>query len=158
MNLENNLDMTETEKLFEKYAEEGEKMDVLEALRLLTKAYMQECGMSLGYRTVVYTAAEMWQGDKLKAGCGNNFTEEQVKEPLVELMPFLCDEYDPEYYGKWDIGFGFSDEAFKEMSLDIIDEKEFDEDTLRALCWGIKHMPELVEKWLLEDMKTWKDL
>ena len=51
---------TETEKIFEKYAEEGEKMDALEALRLLTKAYIQECGNSIGMRTTVYTAAEQW--------------------------------------------------------------------------------------------------
>ena len=70
MNLENNLDMTETEKLFEKYAEEGEKMDALEALRLLTKAYMKECGISLSMRTTVYTAAEQW----LTLGCGDTVT------------------------------------------------------------------------------------
>lgn len=146
-----------TEKLFQKYAREGENMDVMEALRLLTKAYMKECGMSLGYRTLVYTAAEMWQGDKLKAGCGNNFTEEQVETPLVNLMPLICEEYDPDYYNKWDIGYGMTDEDFKRMCLDVIEEKEFDEATLKALSWGIREMPILCEKWMDEEWKKWEN-
>ena len=38
-----------------------EVLDVMEALTLLTKAYINMCGYSLGYRTVVYCAGEAWQ-------------------------------------------------------------------------------------------------
>ncbi len=143
----------ENEELFEKYAKEGGNMDVMEALRLLTKAYMKECGKSIGMRTIVYTAAEMWQGDKLKAGCNNEFTEEQVDGPMAEIMPLICEEYDPDYYDNWDIGWGFSDEEFKDMCLIAIEEKRYDELTLRVLCWGINVKPILCQKWMDEDWK-----
>lgn len=48
-------------KLIEKYAVRGELCDVMKALTLLTQAYINMCGISLGNRTVVYYAAEPWQ-------------------------------------------------------------------------------------------------
>ena len=50
---------------FGEYARFGEHHDVMEALTLLTKAYINMCGYSLGYRTVVYCAIFLylkWQG------------------------------------------------------------------------------------------------
>jgi hypothetical protein len=47
-------------KIIEKYAIRGEQCDVMKALTLLTKAYISLCGISLGGRTVVYCAAEIW--------------------------------------------------------------------------------------------------
>ena len=44
-------------------AKKGEQHDVMDALRLLTKAYIEMCGISYSYRTVVYCAAELWQKD-----------------------------------------------------------------------------------------------
>jgi len=48
-------------KAIEILAKLGEKYDVMEALTLLTKAYIDMCGISLGCRTVVYCASEAWQ-------------------------------------------------------------------------------------------------
>ena len=134
------------DRRIKKYAKKGETMDVHDALRLLTKAYMKECGGSLGYRTLIYTAAEMWQVE-LKAGCGNNFTEEQVDGPLVQLMPFICEEYDPEHYDKWDIAGGISLKDFKEMCSNVVKGKRYDADTLNALCWGMKKYAEYIAEW-----------
>ncbi len=150
--------MTETEKLFEKYAEEGEKMDALEALRLLTKAYIQECGNSIGMRTTVYTAAEQWLYHRLPEQSNNPLTEEQSEEPLVNLMPVFCEEYDPDYHDQWDICGGLSlaqegenaGDAYKRICLVAIKEKRFDESSLRALSWGIKKYPIFFEQWLEE--------
>ena len=143
----------ENEELFKKYAIEGENMDALEALHKLIKAYMKECGKSIGMRTVVYTAAEMWLYERLPKQSNNPFTDEQIELPLGELMPQILKEYDPDYYDKWDIGWGFSDEEFKDMCLIAIDEKRYDESTLQALCWGIKMKPDLCQKWMDEDWK-----
>ena len=48
-------------KDIKEYAKQGEKCDIMEALALLTQAYISMCGISLGCRTVVYCAAEPWQ-------------------------------------------------------------------------------------------------
>ena len=47
-------------ELIESYAKRAENHDVMDALVLLTKAYIDQCGISLGYRTVIYCAAEQW--------------------------------------------------------------------------------------------------
>ena len=44
----------------EEYATLGESHDVMDALILLTQAYISQCGISLGNRTIVYDAAEAW--------------------------------------------------------------------------------------------------
>ena len=146
----------EKTELFEKYAAEGETMDALEALRLLTKAYMQECGISIGMRTTVYTAAEQWLYHRLSKQSNNPFNKEQLEEPLVELMPLLCKEYDAECYGQWDICGGLSlaqdnetaEQAYKRICLIAVEEKRYDDDTLRAFCWGIKMYPVFYQQWL----------
>lgn len=49
-------------ELIESYAKKGESHDVMSALTLLTKAYIDQCGVSLGYRTVIYCAAAWHKG------------------------------------------------------------------------------------------------
>lgn len=44
-------------ELIESYAKKGENHNVMSAITLLTKAYIDQCGVSLGYRTVIYTEA-----------------------------------------------------------------------------------------------------
>ena len=48
-------------KIIEDYAKRGEQHDIMDALILLTIAYINMCGISLGCRTVVFWAAEAWQ-------------------------------------------------------------------------------------------------
>ena len=53
--------MKKVSKKIEKLAKRGEQHDVMDALRLLTTAYIDMCGISAGCRTVVFYAAEAWQ-------------------------------------------------------------------------------------------------
>lgn len=110
--------------------------EVMEALRLLTGAYIQECGISLGYRTVVYNVAEEWQ-ERL-AWMDLPLSEMARKEPFVNLMPYISDEYIPERYDKYDI-IGMSDEEMIDCCREIVEEQEFDKNTIDVLCWGIQH-------------------
>ena len=41
-------------KVIEEYAKRGEQCDVMKALTLLTQAYISQCGISIGCRTVGY--------------------------------------------------------------------------------------------------------
>jgi len=124
---------TET-RTFEQYADAGVAHDVMSALILLTKAYISQCGVSIGYRTVVYYAAERWR-EKL-AWLSLPLSEIARKEPLVKLMPLITPDYIAEYYDEYDIT-GLSNEELKEYCNEIVQQHEIDEPTIEVLCWGI---------------------
>ena len=128
-------------KLIEKYAKCGEQCDVMKALTLLTEAYVDMCGISLGYRTVVYCAAEGWQ-EKL-AWLDLPLSELARKEPFVNLMPHISKEYVPEEYDEYDI----------KICTQMIRAKEFDQATLEVMSWGIlKSIEE--EKFLSQEIEV----
>lgn len=120
--------------IIKKYAKLGEQHDVMDALILLTKAYISMCGISLGFRTVVYYAAESWL-EKL-AWMDQPLSEMARKKPLVCVMPYITSEYDPEYYDEYDIT-GMEDKELLSCCKQIIREKTFDETTNEVLCWGL---------------------
>ena len=121
-------------KRIEDYAKKGEHRDEMKALRLLTEAYIDMCGVSLGFRTVVYCAAEAWV-ERL-AWLDLPLSEMARKEPLVCLMPHITDLYKPEIYDRYDIA-GMGDPELLAACRQIIVEKTFDEATTEVLCWGI---------------------
>ena len=114
-------------KLIEKYAVRGEQCDVMKALTLLTQAYISQCGISLGCRTVVYCAAEPWQ-ERL-AWMDLSLSEMARKEPYVHLMPHISKEYVPEECDGYDIAAMEDDELLKVCNR-MIRSKEFDDTTL----------------------------
>lgn len=121
-------------RTFDEYVQSGAKLDAMTALSLLTKAYVSQCGISLGNRTVVYCAAEVWQ---LKLA----FTDLPLsamarKLYLFELMPHLSSDYIPEVHDDYDIA-GLNNAELREYCEAILQDKEFDEATNEALCWGI---------------------
>jgi len=126
-------------QLFLKYAKVGKKMDALYALRLLIKAYISACSASIGMRTLVYTAGEVWSCWRLPLYPNNPLTPEQMDEPFVYQMPILCEDYKPELYDQFDIAGGFDEKALRRLCRDEIDY--YDEDTMRAICWGIYFLP-----------------
>ena len=121
-------------KTIEEYAKIGEHHDVMDALLLLTKAYVSQCGISLGNRTVIYCAAEAWQ-ERL-AWLDFPLSEMARKEPFVNLMPLITSEYDSEIYDKYDIAGMDKDELLSACDM-IVRDKEFDEVTNEVLCWGL---------------------
>ena len=137
-------------KVIEEYAKRGEQCDVMKALTLLTQAYISQCGISLGCRTVVYCAAEPWQ-ERL-AWMDLSLSEMARKEPFVHLMPYITKEYVPEEYDDYDITALENDELLKVCDR-MIRSKEFDETTLEVLCWGLLKATE-EEKWLSEEIET----
>ena len=126
-------------KAIEKYAKRGEHCDVMKALTLLTKAYISLCGISLGCRTVVYCAAECWQ-EKL-AWLDLPLSELARKEPFVNLMPHISEEYVQEEYDKYDIT-ALEHEDLLNICNQMIREKQFDKSTLEVISWGILKVTE----------------
>lgn len=121
-------------KTIEEYARQGEPHDVMDALKLLTQAYISQCGISLGNRTIVYNAAEAWQERLTRMNLP--LSEMAQKKVLVEVMPYITSEYVPEEYDKYDIS-GMSQDELMEGCRQIIHENIFDEATIEVLCWGI---------------------
>ena len=137
-------------KLIEKYAVRGEQCDVMKALTLLTQAYISQCGISLGCRTVVYCAAEPWQ-ERL-AWMDLPLSEMARKDPFLHLMPHISIEYVPEEHDDYDIT-AMNEEELLSVCNQMIRNKEFDETTLEVLCWGLLKATE-EEKWLSEEIET----
>ena len=121
-------------KTIREYALLGEGYDIMDALKFLTQAYISQCGVSLGYRTIVYDAAESWQ-ERL-AWLDLPLSEMARKESLVCIMPFITSEYDPEKYDKYDIT-GMDEKELSDGCKQIIQEKIFDEATTEVLSWGL---------------------
>ena len=135
----------------EELAKKGEGHDIMDALTLLTKAYISMCGISIGYRTVVYCAAEEWQ-ERL-AWLDFPLSEMARKEPLVNLMPHVTNEYDPDIYDEYDIT-GMSLEEVEEACRQIVRNHVFDEPTTEVLCWGVVKCTETWEKTLSQEVEA----
>ena len=137
-------------KTFEEYAKLGEHHDVMDALILLTKAYINMCGYSLGYRTAVYCAGEAWQ-ERL-AWMDFPLSELARKESFVTLMPYITSEYDPELHDDFDIS-GMNNEELVNACKQAIIETIFDEATNEVLCWGVSKATEEKKK-LSQEIKA----
>lgn len=124
-------------KSFEEYVKSGAGHDVMKALELLTRAYVSQCGISLGCRTVVYCAAESWQ-QKL-AFMDLPLSEMARKEPLFLIMPNISECYDPEEHNEYDI-CGMNNVELMNSCHNILISGEFDEATNEVLCWGISEV------------------
>ena len=147
-----------TEKTFEDLAKEGENMEALKALKMLTKAYIKyfkpklEWELDTEIRTSVYSAAEIWLYDRLPKQANNPFTEEEINGTLAELMPRICNRYKERFYGSWKICGGLSPQQIKERCLFAINEKLYGSETLSALCRAVKQFPDLYWKWNQEEI------
>ena len=126
--------MQKVSKKIEELAKRGEKHDIMDALRLLTNAYMEMCGISLGCRTVVFCAAGEWQ-EKL-AWMDLPLSERARKSGLTEFMPYITNDYDTEINDRYDIA-GMDREEILSCFEQIVNEDVFDEPTTEVLCWGI---------------------
>ena len=84
-------------------------------------------------------------------------SEKARKLPLVELMPYITDEYVPEQYDKYDIT-GMSNEELLAGCREIIREKLFDDLTNEALERQITALlAELPESRRRIFLMRWKD-
>lgn len=117
----------------EELAKRGEQHDVMDALRLLTKAYIEMCGISISYRTVVFYAAEKWQ-EKL-AWLDLPLSETARKCGLIDFMPYINKQFADGGFERYDIA-GMNKDERLDCCKQMIDEKAFDEQTLEVLCWG----------------------
>lgn len=120
-------------KTIEQLAKRGEQHDVMDALRLLTNAYIEMWGSSISYRTVVFCAAEKWQ-EKL-AWLDLPLSETARKCGLIDFVPYINKNFAMWGCDRYDIAGMTKDERL-DCCKQIVKEKAFDEKTLEVLCWG----------------------
>ena len=122
-------------KAYYKIVDKGRKMDPIHAMKLMTKLYMDNCGISLGERTLAYDAGSGW----LKKYIEDNpeQTEWDSRTCFVDVMPAICADYDKEVYDRYDIGCSTIEE---EREMAIYSATSFDSDIAAALCWGIEYV------------------
>ena len=94
----------------------------VEAIRLLTLKYIEQCGVSLGMRTLYYNAAEAWQ--EILASTPNHPLAKPAEElMLYELMPLICEAYKPELYDKYDITYYPAQKDWFSLIFNMKDEE-----------------------------------
>ncbi|MDR1895544.1 MAG: hypothetical protein LBR10_01985 [Prevotellaceae bacterium] len=123
-----NPDARET---FVKYAEAGMKMDKYHAMQLLIDEYMNMCGISITYRTVVFYAGSAIFDDYRQHDEHNRFGEE---ERFCEVMGLINPRYTPEY-DEYDISYLKNREVIQICMEDML--PDLDEETKAALCYGL---------------------
>ena len=122
-------------KIYHQYVIKGRKMDPIHAMKLLTKLYMDNCGISLGERTMAYDAGSSWLERYIEDNPEQ--TEWDKHTCFVDVMPAICADYDKEHYDRYDIGCMTIEE---ERNYVMYNVRSYDKDTATALCWGIEHM------------------
>ena len=117
---------------FNRKVRKGYKMDPMRAMQLMTRLYMDSCGISLTERTLAYDAGWIWLEEYLK-----NHPEEKrwnADTPFMEVMSLISEEFTEEEYGKYDIGsIRLEDKIL--FAAEMIED--VDEETAVALCWAI---------------------
>ena len=116
---------------FNKLASEGSELDSLYAMRLLTRLYIENCGISLGIRTIAYYCGWKWL---------ERYNDEHPEEsrwdkdsPFDEVMPIICDDYKEELYGDYDVTYI----PCKEQISFVMPHCTSDDDLTKALCWAL---------------------
>ena len=143
--------MKKVSKKIKELAKRGERHDVMDALGLLTNAYIDMCGISLGCRTVVFCALGEWQ-ERL-AWMDMTLSEIARKSGLTDFMPYITSDYDPETYDRYDIACMDREEILSCFEQ-IVNEEEFDEATTEVLCWGLLKATEEKDEMSQEEIET----
>ena len=113
------------------YLEMGKQMDTRRMLTLLVDMFMSYCGVSLGYRTVVYDLG--WAVFVQYAASEDaEFTgDEPFCTALSRLHPGYTEEYD-----EYDVGM-LEDKEYPIFCMDILDEYAGDDEKCAAICYGL---------------------
>lgn len=129
------------------YAQKGASLPPLKALHHITDMYMDQCGISISLRTVVYESGEFWLRRLIDSSeeWRNKLVDRD--ELLFHAMRHFHKDYTLEEYERYDITW-LSEDARKDTIDDMvsllceeIDEvhgivKPWDEEYLQAYCWG----------------------
>ena len=135
------------------YKERESERTPIEALTLLTDAYIAECGISMTYRTLVEGASWYWQ--KLLAESEHKLARFAKGHSFTHLMPYLSEEFNKrkEHYWEYDICDLDSDIAIDAAQC-YMKDIEGDERLKAVFAIGIVHHIE----WLKNFEHDWNEI
>lgn len=120
------------ERQFLIWADAGRRLDPIDAMTNLAYMYLDHCGISLGVRTIAYDAASEWlhkynliHSDELKW---------DKDAPFCEVIPYLVEDCNKELLEKYDITYMEAEEEI-DMAIEMLGL--YDDDTMKALFWGL---------------------
>lgn len=139
--------------LCHEYSNKADANNFIESLTVLTQAYMDQCGLSLTYRTLVEAAGLYWL-DLLKKS-DHQLAEKARNSSFTGVMPYLSEEFNArkEHYWEYDICCPDSDDMIAAIP-GIMDEYAHNEDFKIAFCAGI--IPHI--EWLKEYEKIHEEI
>ena len=121
----------EEERRFYDNVRKAEGMDPLRAMKLLTKACMNDIHVGAGYRSMAYYAGLAWLKEFNKS---DHSLMAQTKDmTFCEVMPLICSDYSQEEYDEFDVIHIDPDDVERLLSEMM---NELDEETVIALCMG----------------------
>jgi tetratricopeptide (TPR) repeat protein len=115
---------------FIQHVSEGIQMDKLRIMYLLIEYYMEFCGISLSYRTIVYNMGEIVFGEYVKEENSKFTGEEFFYEIRAIINPNYTSEYD-----KYDITY-ICKTKIVEYAMDLYEEIN-DSEMRAVLCYGL---------------------
>lgn len=124
------------------YASRANEVEPTKALGILCDIYIENCGISLGTRTVAENAIFYWT---------NRWREEKPdlteRIGLHDVLSLLSDEYkeNKEFIDKYDVTI-LDDEELSDICSEMIEETS-DETTRIALCAGVQYILDLPFDW-----------
>ena len=120
------------EKQFLIWAVAGRHLDPIDAMTRLAYMYLDHCGVSLGVRTIAYDAATEW------LHFYNDMHPDELKwdkdAPFCDVIPYLVEDCNKELLEKYDITYMEAEEE-KDMAIEMLGL--YDDDTMKALFWGL---------------------
>lgn len=128
----------EEEDIIEYYALREKEIEPTQALRILCRLYIENCGVSLGNRTVAENAMYFW---KKRWKQENPNLRKAIS--LDEVLSAHSEEYkqNKAYIDKFDVTI-LNDEELVTISNSIIEEIS-DERSRIAICAGVKYILDL---------------
>ena len=120
------------ERQFLIWAVAGRHLDPIDAMTKLAYMYLEHCGVSLGVRTIAYDAATEW------LHLYNVMHHDELKwdedAPFCDVIPYLVEDCNKELLEKYDITYMEAEEE-KDMAIEMLGL--YDDDTMKALFWGL---------------------
>lgn len=130
--------MTEIENLLtmcRPWTERESEVEPVEALTLLTQFYMDQCGVSLGLRTLAYEAGTYWLY-KLSL-TDHPLSDRADKESFTKLMPCFSEEFAQNKAHYWDYDITSLDEcSLIAGATDIVTDRWLDDKFKIAFACG----------------------
>lgn len=138
MDNENNDFEKEVMDLCCKYSAKSNPENFIESLTVLTQAYMDQCGLSLTYRTLVEGAGMYYWMDLLR-NSDHPLAKKARNHSFTGIMPDLSEEFDAQkehYWNDYDITV-LDSETIIAATPGLLDEYAHNEPFKIAYCAGL---------------------